>query len=525
MSRRASFGSNGPEAEFTVEVKSLQLEQYLSSIKESLSKHEEDCKLVQILSRKLDLCMLDVDVIRDHFYRQKSQIAEQKMIFHGTTIEYLRAELEALRIVTRRIDLHQATDGTIFDQIKELQREVRMMKKDKESSGSVGEKSGREKTKNKRDKKIAPIHNSVINPLKTMEMELGTATSGPNGHQTESPFFDYHAKHSQMSFKSSLDALSAAATSTSEAAANIATEITATSSGGLSRSIRKLNSNEEDSSKRSGRKEVTHADQSRPEYNNSDENDKENYSPNKSYSSKWKSRKILMLARNRRRNTIVGDSDSEGSDDGNGPGYNSEFEELVRGMDKHQTAIASIEQHLLVLQKKQITDATKDELAEIAKVEKRRLKKITKGAEILSSNLKRITLKSVRLLFLRWNSQVAIKISIVPKRSPISEHSKIKTPPIPSKCLKVLDSKPLKVLDSEQEFYERKRKGRNSLVVEAIDWKEREKKSAKNSIDDKMTETITSYQDRLFNIATSVTRVNWLAVILRPRYQRWKARY
>jgi hypothetical protein len=471
--------------------------------------------------------MLDVDVIRDHFYRQKSQIAEQKTISHGTTIEFLRAELEALRIVTRRIDLHQATDGMIFDQIKELQREVRMMKKDKESSGSVGEKSGRENTKNKRNKKIAPIHNSVINPLKdeTMEMELGT---GASGHQIESSFIDNHAKLSQMSFNSSLDALSTAAISTSEAAANIATEITATNgSGGLSRSVRKLNSNKEDSSKRSDRKEVTNADQYRPEYYNSDEvNDKENDSPNKSYSSKWKSRKISMLARNRRRNTtIVGDSDSEDSDDGNGPGYNSEFEELVRGMDKHQTAIASIEQHLVVLQKKQIADAMKDELAEIAKLEKHRLKNITKGAEVLSSNLKRITLKSVRLLFLRWNSKVVHKIAIVPKRSPISENLKIKTPPTPSKSLKVRDSEPLKVRDSEQEFYERKRKGRNSSVVEAIDWKEREKKSAKNSIDDKMTEAITSYQDKLFNIATSVTRVNWLAVILRPRFQRWKARY
>jgi hypothetical protein len=37
-----------------------------------------------------------------------------------------------LRIVTRRIELHQASDNRVFGQIKELQRDVRVMKRDQD---------------------------------------------------------------------------------------------------------------------------------------------------------------------------------------------------------------------------------------------------------------------------------------------------------------------------------------------------------------------------------------------------------
>mmetsp|Transcript_14179 Transcript_14179/g.13705 ORF Transcript_14179/g.13705 Transcript_14179/m.13705 type:complete len:1264 (-) Transcript_14179:244-4035(-) len=504
MTRKASSGTEGSEAEVTVEVKAAQLEQYLSSIKETLSKHEEDSKLVRILSQKLDLCMLDIDVIRDSFYRQKSQIAEQNTTqSYANTIQFLRAELEALKTVTRKIDLNQATDRMVFGQIIELQREVRMMKK-RESEGSGREKSEQKKTKFKKDKKIVPIHNSDVTPPtdEMIEQEVGRES---------------HVKLSRMSFNSSLDALSTSKTSTSEEASNIATGI---SPG------KRLNSIMKDNSKSFGRKEVTY---DKEEYNSSDkDDDKENNSPNKSYSSKWKSRKISMLTRNRRRN--IGDSDSDNSDDKNGPGYNSEFDEIVRGMDKHQTAIASIEQHLDVLQKKQVANVLRDEITAIAKLKKQKSKKIANGTEILSNVFKRITLKSIKVYFLLWDSKVQHKIAIIPRELPkrIVNFNEIKS------SVSELPKKPVKLSngvklnndsdDSRQnkylEGFERKRKG--NIEGEKIDWKEREKQ--KNAVIVEDIKPDTSYHDKLIDIATSVTKVNWLAVILRPRFQHWKAR-
>ena len=55
----------------TVEVDAAQLESYLCTIQETLAKHEDSFRLVPVLTRKLDLCILDVDVIRDKFYHQE----------------------------------------------------------------------------------------------------------------------------------------------------------------------------------------------------------------------------------------------------------------------------------------------------------------------------------------------------------------------------------------------------------------------------------------------------------------------
>lgn len=518
--RRHSADDRGPDPEVTVEVKTAQLEQYLRSIQETLSKHEEDNKLVPILSRKLDLCMLDVDVIRDYFYQQKSQIAEQNTISHANTIQFLRAELEALKIVTRRIDLHQATDAMVFCQIKELQREVRMMKKDREMRGSGVEKSERKKMKEKKDKKTSLIHIDAANSLKKVEnakgLELGA--SGQDGYQMEIPFFDSHAKLSQMSFNSSLSALNTAAISISGTTADIATGIVAKAIGSdILSSSGRLDSSKSVSIKKVGSKKVTYTDQNRDEDSSSDgDDDLGNKSPNKSYSSKWKSRKISMLTRSRRRNTtIVGDSNSDSSDNENGPGYNSEFDELARGMDKHQTAITSIEQYLVILKEKQIADMIRDELAEVANLKKKRLKKITNGAEVLSNLLKRRKLNGVRLLFLRWNSKVFHKIMIIPKGAPSVDHNS-------NSSLLEESNKKGYGNRNKQELKERKRKGKE----EVVDWKGREKKYEKDLmiVDDVNRPRMITYEDKLINIASSVTRVNWVVVVLRPRFAFWKAR-
>ena len=69
----------------TVEVDTLQLEQYLRTIQETLNKHEATIKLVPVISRKLDLCVLDVDVIRDKIYQQQAA-ADVSMHYHFITM-------------------------------------------------------------------------------------------------------------------------------------------------------------------------------------------------------------------------------------------------------------------------------------------------------------------------------------------------------------------------------------------------------------------------------------------------------
>ena len=71
----------------SVEVNTAQLERYLCTIQETLAKHEDSFKLVPLLARKLDLCILDVDVIRDKFYQQEATGIE-KFLQVGITLAH-----------------------------------------------------------------------------------------------------------------------------------------------------------------------------------------------------------------------------------------------------------------------------------------------------------------------------------------------------------------------------------------------------------------------------------------------------
>lgn len=61
--------SDAKQLSSTVEVDTHQLEKYLRTIQEKLAKQDSLCQSIPILSRKLDLCLLDVDVIRQKFYQ------------------------------------------------------------------------------------------------------------------------------------------------------------------------------------------------------------------------------------------------------------------------------------------------------------------------------------------------------------------------------------------------------------------------------------------------------------------------
>lgn len=63
----------------TVEVDTDQLEKYLGIIQEKLAKHDTICESFPILSRKLDLCLLDVDVIRQKFYQDMHNQQQQQV--------------------------------------------------------------------------------------------------------------------------------------------------------------------------------------------------------------------------------------------------------------------------------------------------------------------------------------------------------------------------------------------------------------------------------------------------------------
>ena len=88
----------------SVEVNTAQLERYLCTIQETLAKHEDSFKLVPLLARKLDLCILDVDVIRDKFYQQEATGIE-KYLQVGLTVAHC---LSVCKSTAPYFSLHQS---------------------------------------------------------------------------------------------------------------------------------------------------------------------------------------------------------------------------------------------------------------------------------------------------------------------------------------------------------------------------------------------------------------------------------
>ena len=76
--------SDAKQLSSTVEVDTDQLEKYLGSIQEKLAKYDTVCESFPILSRKLDLCLLDVDVIRQKFYQDMHN--QQQVLTKGINI-------------------------------------------------------------------------------------------------------------------------------------------------------------------------------------------------------------------------------------------------------------------------------------------------------------------------------------------------------------------------------------------------------------------------------------------------------
>ena len=63
-----------------VEVDTIQLEKYLCGIQETLAKHELSIKLIPITNRKLDLCVLDVDILRDRFFQSEKAATQTTLL-------------------------------------------------------------------------------------------------------------------------------------------------------------------------------------------------------------------------------------------------------------------------------------------------------------------------------------------------------------------------------------------------------------------------------------------------------------
>ena len=69
------FGKIGKEIGTIVEVEVSHLEKYLCEIKETISKYESSMKFIPMISKKLDLCVLDVDILRDRFFQAEKSAA------------------------------------------------------------------------------------------------------------------------------------------------------------------------------------------------------------------------------------------------------------------------------------------------------------------------------------------------------------------------------------------------------------------------------------------------------------------
>ena len=132
-----------------VEIDVGKLESYLTSIKDQLSRHDDELKnpvwwsafkteidQVAVLSQKVEHQQLDINIIRDllanNAEKEKEGRNSNKHSYGGISsgqesesdkkIPILAADVEGLKLLVRRIETQRAIEHNVFSQIRELQR-------------------------------------------------------------------------------------------------------------------------------------------------------------------------------------------------------------------------------------------------------------------------------------------------------------------------------------------------------------------------------------------------------------------
>jgi len=121
-----------------LQVNTNALDNALNTIKKQLSRHEEELlhpvwmdalkseiDKISGLTRKIEHCQLDINVIRNSTYAQAIEASGKSNMLELMT--FLQGEVEALRLIVRRIELHQAVELMVFKEFKSMQKQVRKL--------------------------------------------------------------------------------------------------------------------------------------------------------------------------------------------------------------------------------------------------------------------------------------------------------------------------------------------------------------------------------------------------------------
>ena len=114
------------------------LDAFMSSVKEKIlflegeasepvwfGQLKDEIDAVSALARKLEQCQLDINILRDTIYCAGGDVSKNPL---QDQIKFIAAEMEGLKLLIRRVDIHQSKDRLLYGQIKSLQLQMKRLK-------------------------------------------------------------------------------------------------------------------------------------------------------------------------------------------------------------------------------------------------------------------------------------------------------------------------------------------------------------------------------------------------------------
>jgi hypothetical protein len=82
------------------------------------------------LSKKIDHCQIDINAIRDAIFESHNMMQRRVMMIPIDNVKVINAEIQSLKLIIRRIELHQTSEFNVLSDIRDLQREVSKLRHD-----------------------------------------------------------------------------------------------------------------------------------------------------------------------------------------------------------------------------------------------------------------------------------------------------------------------------------------------------------------------------------------------------------
>ncbi len=86
---------------------------------------KEEIDAISSLARKLEQCQLDINILRDTLYCSGGDLSKNPF---QDQIKFIAGEMEGLKLLIRRVDIHQSKDRLLYGQIKSLQLQMKRLK-------------------------------------------------------------------------------------------------------------------------------------------------------------------------------------------------------------------------------------------------------------------------------------------------------------------------------------------------------------------------------------------------------------